>query len=230
MKNNDEMQQLLKEFSMLASVTSHAIKDPLRQAKIDCEAVKSSKKLEDAQKEVYKVEQNIDLTIKKIESLRQYSYLVLDKQEHQKTDCNIIFEEAVESLDGLTIPTQAKITKQGSLPIIDANYDNITSIFINLIENAIKFCEARPEIIISADQSDNSWIFCFSDNGIGIETYYRQIVFAMMQKLDPEDGKAGIGAGLTFCKRIIENHNGEIWIEDNNREGSDIFWSIPNLI
>lgn len=63
------------------------------------------------------------------------------------------------------------------------------------------------------------------DNGIGIAPEYHEQIFGLFNKLDPQT--EGTGIGLALVKRIIEVHNGTIWIESQPQQGATFFFSLP---
>ena len=101
-------------------------------------------------------------------------------------------------------------------------------LFENLIGNAIKFNQsAAPTMEISCEKKEGAYLFTFRDNGIGIEKKYREKVFDIFQRLHAREAYQGTGIGLTICKKIIEQMNGKIWIEDGKENGCAFCFTIP---
>jgi light-regulated signal transduction histidine kinase (bacteriophytochrome) len=114
------------------------------------------------------------------------------------------------------------------LPPIDTNEEQLTSLFQNLIGNAIKYRkEDPPEIRISASMAAGELIFSVSDNGIGIEPEYHEQIFDPFQRLHGASEYEGSGVGLAICKRIVAMHNGRIWVESEPGHGSKFCFTIP---
>jgi signal transduction histidine kinase len=99
----------------------------------------------------------------------------------------------------------------------------------NLISNAIKFMgdqeEPRIEIGTTALAADGNPIFFVRDNGIGIEQQYHERIFGLFNRLDPDID--GTGIGLTLVRRIIEVHNGKIWVESQPGHGTSFLFTLP---
>ncbi len=98
----------------------------------------------------------------------------------------------------------------------------------NLIENAIKYMgeQPQPRIEIGVRDEDEAPVFFVRDNGIGIEPRYHQTIFGLFEKLDPK--AEGTGIGLALVKRIIETHEGKIWVESEGKgQGATFCFTLP---
>ncbi len=103
----------------------------------------------------------------------------------------------------------------------------VRQLFQNLISNAIKFRSDRTPIIkISAEKTDRHWLFKIEDNGIGIDMRYKDLVFQIFSRLHAQDKYQGSGIGLSVCKKILERHGGQIWLESTPGRGTTIFFTI----
>ena len=125
--------------------------------------------------------------------------------------------------------SQAELT-HGDLPIISGDHVQIVQLFQNLISNAIKYRrpDAAPLIRISAEQSDGSWVFSVSDNGVGVPTEYTDRVFDLFRRLHGSK-IPGTGIGLAICKRIVEKHGGRIWVETGSTGGTTFCFTMPTV-
>ena len=131
------------------------------------------------------------------------------------------------------------------------NRRQIYQLLQNLIANAIKFrADAPPRIHISATwhtgganggspvpspgsspglNSDEhaSWVFAVADNGIGIDPQYAERIFVIFQRLHSRTHYSGTGIGLAICKKIVERHGGQIWVESAPGYGSTFYFTLP---
>ena len=113
------------------------------------------------------------------------------------------------------------------LPEIYCDELQVRQLFQNLISNAIKFrAERSPIIKISAEKNDRHWLFKVEDNGIGIDMKFKDLVFQIFSRLHAQDKYQGSGIGLSVCKKILERHGGQIWLESTPGTGTTIFFTI----
>lgn len=114
------------------------------------------------------------------------------------------------------------------LPSVRADKVQLAQVFQNLVGNALKFHGERPpHIHISAEQSNDRWIFRVEDNGIGIDKQYSEVVFQMFRRLHERDRYAGNGIGLAITKKIVERHGGRIWFDSELEKGSTFYFTMP---
>ena len=165
-----------------------------------------------------------------ISGLMQYARI--NKRENLiKTDIQFLLQEVQADLSN-------KIKKYNAL----ITYDNLPSLycyptytrllFQNLISNAIKFTkpEIQPEIQISYAEREYDWLFQVKDNGIGIDSKNSEQIFLIFKRLHSEQSYMGNGIGLAHCKKIVEIHNGEIWVESSLGQGSIFNFTISKNI
>ncbi|MCH8081124.1 MAG: response regulator [Proteobacteria bacterium] len=145
----------------------------------------------------------------------------------RQNDIQEILEEAIDDLALEIKKSKAKIT-HGCLPKIVVDYGQFLHLIENLIDNAIKFRGKKaPRVHLSARKNDTEWIFSVADNGIGIDKKYYEEVFQVFEQLHPQMKYSGTGIGLAVCKKIVNRHNGRIWLESKPGQGSTFYFSIP---
>jgi signal transduction histidine kinase len=130
-----------------------------------------------------------------------------------------LVEETLELLEGVIKTSGAEVNFDNSLPMVWADAPRIKTVWQNLIENAIKYAKRgeNPEIRIGVSPHTNGYAFYVKDRGIGIDPRYHERVFEQFHKLDTSSDGSGIG--LALVRRILEAHNGRVWIES---EGPDL--------
>ncbi len=111
---------------------------------------------------------------------------------------------------------------------IIAHESYLYQVFQNLIKNAIKFQDDGniPEIQIMYKNARSYHQFEVIDNGIGIAEEYFERIFLIFSRLNKREMYEGSGIGLALCKKVIELHNGKIWLESEKGEGTTFFFTI----
>jgi signal transduction histidine kinase len=120
------------------------------------------------------------------------------------------------------------VISYGDLPTISGNKTQIYQLFQNLINNALKYqaADSSPEINIDVVEGGRHWIFSIQDNGIGIAPEHRYKIFEVFQRLHRRTQYPGTGIGLAICKKIVERHGGEIWVESQKGMGSTFYFKL----
>jgi len=113
------------------------------------------------------------------------------------------------------------------LPLVFADPDRISQVFINLIHNAIKFTPNGGRIHVTAFQNGQMVVFKVSDNGVGIAQKDITRIFERFYKADRARAGGGTGLGLSICRHTVEAHGGKIWAESVENSGADFYFSIP---
>lgn len=118
---------------------------------------------------------------------------------------------------------------QGDLPAVVGDAMQLTQLFQNLIGNAIKFRRPgiSPRIAVQARRQGEDYLFSITDDGIGIPMEYQEQIFTLFRRLHKGDAYPGTGVGLAICKRVIERHDGRIWVESSPGHGSTFFFTLP---
>ena len=144
--------------------------------------------------------------------------------------CREVFSDVCQLLEKALEETGARVTTSGldSLIVIGVETE-LVLLFKNLIGNALKFRGDRPvEVHVEGKQEEAQWTFSVRDNGIGIAPEYLNRLFRMGEHLHSRTKFPGHGIGLATCKKIVERHGGQIWIESEVDEGSTFRFALPN--
>ena len=140
-----------------------------------------------------------------------------------------IVQETLELLSGPLEAGNIRVNVEKDFPTVYVDRLRLAEVIQNLISNAIKFMgdQPRPTIEIGTRgmETDGKPIFYVRDNGIGIEQQYQERIFGLFNRLDPNI--EGTGIGLTLVKRIIDNHEGRIWVESESGKGATFLFTLP---
>jgi PAS domain S-box-containing protein len=139
-------------------------------------------------------------------------------------------EEALLFLSPVVAQTKAVVTISGEWPEVFASADEIERLFQNLLGNALKYHQdgVAPVIQVGARQQGGEWRFSFTDNGIGIASDQIGRLFKVFQRLHANDRYEGSGIGLALCRKIVQRHDGRIWVESPGPgAGSTFVFTLP---
>ncbi|MDJ0651137.1 MAG: ATP-binding protein [Xenococcaceae cyanobacterium MO_188.B19] len=237
LKQADELAQLARdlersngELKRFAYVASHDLQEPLNHVSnyVQLLEMRYGDKLDLSAKEfIGFAVAGVSLMQNLIDDVLAYSKVDLQGADFTLTDTNISLEKALNNLQGSIRNSQAEITCH-NLPTVMADSSQLVHIFQNLIGNAIKFRSQRSlKIEIDAERLDDSWLFSVRDNGIGLDPQFSDRIFVIFQRLHTRDEYPGTGMGLAICKKIVECHRGNIWVESELDKGATFYFTIP---
>jgi signal transduction histidine kinase len=115
------------------------------------------------------------------------------------------------------------------LPVVYGDYNLLRLVWVNLLDNAIKYTRSRKKATIKIDcrKEKNEYIFCIRDNGAGFDMNYAQKLFGVFQRLHSSEEFEGTGIGLSNVRRIISRHSGRTWAEAKVNKGAAFYFSLP---
>ena len=158
----------------------------------------------------------------------------IGRQHRTRVDVSVesIVTAAVKMLDHIIENTQTKIIIEAELPVIHVEEARFKEVYLNLIENAIKYKRdgVTPEITVGIKHNpykNNEVIFFVKDNGMGIEAVYHDKIFSLFERLS--NNNEGTGVGLAIVKRIIEVHDGRVWVESEGIGQGSTFNFVINM-
>ncbi|MGB7531703.1 MAG: PAS domain S-box protein [Halobacteriota archaeon] len=120
-----------------------------------------------------------------------------------------------------------EITVAEDFPAVHVDRMRIAEVLVNLITNSINYMgeQPHPKIDIGYRVDEEETVFFVRDNGIGIDPSQHEKVFELFYQI--EKNNKGTGAGLAIVKRIIEVHEGRIWIESEKGKGCTVCFTLP---
>jgi signal transduction histidine kinase len=227
-----ELTRSNQELNQFAYVASHDLQEPLRKVSSFAQMLASQYKGKlDAEADEF-IGYMIDGSRRMqtlIQNLLTYSRLGHKRPPLALTNGDSVLKRSLENLQGAVEESGAVVTSD-PLPIILADEGQLVQLFQNLIGNAIKFHGAdKPLIHIRAEPNGLEWTFSVRDNGIGIDLKFADRIFVIFQRLHSREDYPGTGIGLALCKKIVERHEGRIWIESRPGHGTTFFFTLPRL-
>ena len=110
--------------------------------------------------------------------------------------------------------------------------DSIERVILNLLSNAVKFTKEDGNILVKIEKQTEYIIITVKDDGIGIPKEFRKSIFERFVQVDKSFRRnvEGSGIGLSLVKSIVDLHNGEIYLKDNNETGAEFVIKLPNIL
>ena len=144
---------------------------------------------------------------------------------------NELLKNVLEDLRAKISQNQATVTVD-SLPVITGYTTYVRLLFQNLISNAIKFKKpgVDPQVHIQCTEQKDDWLFSISDNGIGIGKKYQEEIFTIFKRLNHQEQYEGHGIGLSHCKKIVDLHEGDLWVTSDVGQGSTFSFTISKSL
>ena len=144
----------------------------------------------------------------------------------EPSDLRVVIGSVLEDL-APTLTAKAATVDVGELPTLPADAQQLYSVLLNLVSNAVKY--ARPDVSpivgVTAERHGRMWRISVRDNGVGIAPGDRERVFELFSRVGTAGDGSGIG--LATVKRIIEAHGGSIGISHSDRPGTLVWFELP---
>jgi len=229
-----ELDRLKDEF---VSTVSHELRTPLTSVRAFSEILHDNPDMNQEEQQKY-----LDIMVKETERLTRLINDVLDLAKiesgradwyMENIDLTQVLREAVAATSQLFKERSVDIIElTPSFPVsVFADRDRIIQVVINLLSNAAKFSpQEKGKVTVRLYYKDREVRVEVADNGPGIHPDEQNKIFEKFKQItDLRNGKPmGTGLGLAICRRIIEYHNGSIWVESIPGEGSRFIFSLPD--
>lgn len=232
----EELRRSNAELEQFAYVASHDLQEPLRKVASFCQLLEKryGDKLDDRGHQY--IEFAVDGAKRMqvlINDLLTFSRVGRVGDTHVAVELDRSLDSALANLSESIDETGARIERPERLPEITGDPTLMTMLWQNLVGNAIKFRKPNrtPVVRIEYQQfgedADTKWQISVSDNGIGIAEEFAEKVFVIFQRLHVREAYSGTGIGLALCRKIVEYHGGEIWIDHEYTDGCRFCFTIP---
>jgi signal transduction histidine kinase/DNA-binding response OmpR family regulator len=226
----DDLASTNAELRQFAYIASHDLQEPLRMVSTYLALLqrKYGSGMNDEAKEYIKFANQGSKRMRElIKDLLGYSRLETQTKVFAEVDMNQVVNEVLTDLHP-SIELHHALINVDELPLIIADEVQMKQLLMNLISNAIKFHGSRPpRVRVSVINGTTKWTFSVNDNGIGINPDYSAKIFEVFQRLHTKEEYEGTGIGLAIAKKIVDRHEGKIWVESLEGVGSTFFFTIP---
>jgi len=226
-----ELERSNKDLEQFAYICAHDLQEPLRQVQLYVQLLQSQSadKLDGKAAEYFQfVRSGAQRMEDLVTAVLHYSLAGAQQDPGEVTSCQEVVREVLTDLGSSIVKSGASVTTD-HLPLVTGSRTQLKQLFQNLISNALKFSRegVAPQVHIGCRRDAARWVFSVTDNGIGIPAEFHPKVFRMFQRLHPRDKFGGTGIGLAVCKKIVESHGGEIWIQPQQESGVTFCFTLP---
>ncbi len=223
-RKNDELQRF-------AYIASHDLKEPLRNIGSFATLLKRRFKGQlgaDADDYIDFITTNVSRMYDLLHEVLMYSKLENEEVYEEPVSLNEVVDTVVETLKGKIMEHNVDI-KVANLPEVKGHKSHLNQLFQNLISNSIKYTnKENPQVEIGVKErfQGNDLVYYVKDNGIGIDMEFKERVFEIFKRLHGKDEYEGTGVGLAICKKIVNQNNGEIWVESELGKGAIFYFTL----
>ncbi|MBQ4838993.1 PAS domain S-box protein [Pseudoalteromonas luteoviolacea] len=217
-----------EELDNFAYIASHDLKEPLRAIQNHAGFLKEDYETELGEDGVYKLDRLVYLGSKMeqlISNLMYFSRLGREEQSSKQVNMDEALSHVLERLKESLQEYNVEVLTE-ALPNVVGNQTRLEELLYNLITNGYKYnLSERKSIRVNYDLERHA--FCVRDNGIGIDAHFKTEVFRIFKRLNSNKKFGeGTGSGLTFAKKIVEQHKGKIWFESELGKGTSFYFTL----
>ena len=218
-----------RELEEFASAASHDLQEPLRAIIAYTERLIASlgDRMDPREREwAERIRLGAERMRELIEGVLDLSRVQPEALAFEPTDMAVVLRRALANLSA-TIEAAGVTVTSDALPELSGDAVQLVRLLQNLIGNAVKF--GARSVHVGCRRTEDRWRFSVADDGIGIAPGDAERVFGSFTRLQAKDEYPGAGIGLAICKRIVEAHGGEIWIEPSpeGQRGTTVIFTIP---
>ncbi|GAA0892918.1 ATP-binding protein [Fulvivirga kasyanovii] len=236
---NEKLRQLDQLKDEFISTVTHEMRTPITSIRALSEILHDNNDLDQEERSQF-----LSIIVEETERMERLINQVLDLEKMESgqlelplstLQLNDVVRESLNSIEQLILGRKIilKTELQPELPAIKGNKDRLIQVILNLVSNAIKFCDQEAgEITILTNEDSGLVELTVMDNGSGVPEESKELIFQAFyqdknQTLKKQEGS---GLGLTICQKIIEKHGGKIWVKNNGSNGAVFTFSIPGIM
>lgn len=231
---NSKLKGYLEDLQMFTHVTSHDLKEPLRNISGFSSLLQrrlANELTEDTQTFMEMIRSNTMHMHQLIEGIQFYATIGPQKEASElleEVSLRKLIEQVKEMLLSMINEAQAEVVYAENMPIINAVPDVLIVTLKNLVENGIKYNQSKPpRVEISYRQEGDFHQVLVKDNGIGIAKEYQTQIFEMFKRLHNREEYSGTGMGLGISRKLVQRFHGDIMVNSEEGQGSCFIISLP---
>ncbi|RYF21100.1 MAG: GAF domain-containing protein [Flavobacteriales bacterium] len=234
---NEKLRVAYEELDTFSYTISHDLKNPLATIKSYSQLIKrGDRSIDQIKMMAERIEAGTQKMQLMIDEVLAYSKVGQTQIQKHEIDMRKLLEDLRDDLlvasDRSDLIIEIKET-----PEIIGDQLMVLQVFSNVVGNAVKYSSKadRPKVTIAGTKGDTEIVYAISDNGIGIAKAEHETIFELFSRASAGKGFEGTGVGLSIVKRILEKHDGNIWLDSTVGSGSVFFvsfkrYDIPTVV
>ena len=226
-----ELERSNSELEQFAYAASHDLQEPLRMVSSYTQLIarRYKDKLDETADEfIHYAVDGTQRMPRMIDDLLTLSRVGRHGKPFQSVPLDSLFDAIIANFRRAGSAPEGNIVRDGPLPTVTGDASQLLLLFQNLVSNGLKYSDPdNGEVRISAQETNQCWKICVTDNGIGIEPQYHATIFEIFKRLHGYGEYAGTGIGLAICKKITDRHGGTITVKSTPGKGSIFCVELP---
>ena len=224
-----------EELKSFAYALSHDLKSPLITLRgfLDyLEEDARSGDLSNVEEDLKPILRTADRMQAMVEDLLQFATVGVDARSWSSIDVGDVAREVREMLAGRLQAGEIEVELDDALPTVYSDRSLLRALLLNLMDNGAKFLAGTPSprLSVTVRPLAAGPVICVADNGPGIAKEHQEKIFGLFSKLETAGAPGdGTGIGLALCKKVVDLHGGEIWVESEGEgQGTTFCFTLPD--
>lgn len=222
---NEKLRLAYEELDTFSYTISHDLKNPLAMIKSYTQLLTRDQSIgHQGLNFLTRIGHGADRMNSMITEVLDYSRIGRSELQYCPVDISSMLHDITEDLKAIYSSADLRITI-GDTPEVHGDRTMLFQVFSNLIGNAVKYSQhaEKGEISIQGEIEGNEVCYRIRDNGIGIDPKDHSKLFDLFKRMDNVQDIEGSGVGLAIVKRIVDKHDGRIWVESEAGHGSTFY-------
>lgn len=230
---NSELKEANNDLEQFAYIVSHDLKAPLRTIGSYTSLIKKRYSESFDQTGIQFMDfvtEGVSHMQTLLEDVLSYSQLKNSEVNAKPIDMQEVVNRAIQVLDSSIKEKDAELEIDVAGTVM-GNGTQIFQVIQNLMDNALKFIpyDRKPKLVISSSKENDFIEIAIKDNGIGIKKEFQERIFTPFKRLHTKEKYKGTGVGLAICKRVVEKHGGQMWVESDGYNGTTFFFTLKAI-
>jgi len=227
-KRTTELMQSNRLKDIFTDIMRHDLLNPIGLIRTHAELLAEEELDGVARQDVEEILHNANKAVEMIDSASRLAKLeATEEMEYEEVDVGELLDEAARDLKPIAEEKKIEIENLAKGKRYPAGANKVIyDVFSNLISNAIKYSPEGSKVTLGIEDEGGSWKIYVKDQGEGVPDEYKKEIFDRFLRMH-KGAVVGTGLGLTIVKKIVEMHDGRVWVEDNPEGGSIFYVTLP---